>query len=138
MGRHFDTEFFGIGPRLNFCIPGLFVLIGILIPGYSFYIAFSKDRLSTVDIMDSREGPDPLNKRFGRTVPSDETGRSNEPRMDSLVRSEDVEGSKRKPTIARSPPGKRPGRKYEGDYCPFCGVPLKENFDFCPKCGKNI
>ena len=29
-------------------------------------------------------------------------------------------------------------RKYPGKFCPFCGVEVHEDFDFCPTCGKDI
>jgi hypothetical protein len=33
----------------------------------------------------------------------------------------------------------RPGeRKIEGEFCPYCGAPAQREFDYCPKCGKDI
>ena len=29
-------------------------------------------------------------------------------------------------------------RKFEGDFCPFCGTKVNADFDYCPKCGKDI
>lgn len=29
-------------------------------------------------------------------------------------------------------------RKYPGSHCPFCGVEVKNDFDYCPGCGKDI
>ena len=30
------------------------------------------------------------------------------------------------------------GRKFEGEFCPFCGAEAEDGFNFCPKCGKDI
>jgi hypothetical protein len=29
-------------------------------------------------------------------------------------------------------------RKVEGEFCPFCGAAAQHDFDYCPKCGKEI
>lgn len=29
-------------------------------------------------------------------------------------------------------------RKFEGDYCPYCGQKVEPDFVFCPSCGKSI
>ena len=30
------------------------------------------------------------------------------------------------------------GRRFEGEFCPFCGEEAGDGFNFCPKCGKDI
>jgi hypothetical protein len=30
------------------------------------------------------------------------------------------------------------GRQIEGEFCPFCGAAAQPDFDYCPKCGKDI
>ncbi|WP_134699291.1 zinc ribbon domain-containing protein [Ammoniphilus sp. YIM 78166] len=31
-----------------------------------------------------------------------------------------------------------PVRRFEGEFCPFCGTKVQTDFNFCPKCGKDI
>ncbi len=30
------------------------------------------------------------------------------------------------------------GRRIEGEFCPYCGATAQPDFDYCPKCGKDI
>ncbi len=45
--------------------------------------------------------------------------------------------SARKKTDA-APGNTGDARRFQGDFCPFCGAKVEPAFDFCPKCGKDI
>lgn len=88
----------------------LFILIGIANAIYSLMNATGKNRMSMLDIVDHAKEPDPLNQRFG----------NHQTQIDRLEET------------------KRSVRKFEGEYCPYCGAKIENDFDFCPKCGKDI
>jgi len=101
--------------------PGFFVLFGvgfivIALGGaaYNFYNATQKNRLSSFDITRGSEEPDPFAQALGH-----------EPRE-----------SQRRPTHGPAPKGS--SRKFEGNFCPFCGAEARAEFDYCPNCGKDI
>lgn len=35
-------------------------------------------------------------------------------------------------------PRRAGGREIEGEFCPYCGAQVQPDFDYCPKCGKDI
>jgi len=86
----------------------IFVIAGIVQAIYHFTNATSKNRFSEFDITDNGEETDPLNRAFGR------------------ARGE--KGMKQRAG----------GRKIEGEFCPYCGATAQTDFDYCPKCGKDI
>ena len=97
--------------------PGFFVLFGVVfiimaIAGviYNLYNATQKNRMSTFDITSGSEELDPIARAMGHTPHG--------PAKDGS------EGSK--------------PRKFEGEFCPFCGAKVTSEFDYCPKCGKDI
>jgi len=90
----------------------LFVVLAIVASGVSFYNATAKNRMSSLDITEDGEEPDPI----ARVI-----------RGESKADSDD-----------QAPSAKRSPRQFKGDYCPYCGNPLEADFDFCPKCGKDI
>jgi len=98
-----------------------FIGMGIVQAVYHFKNATSRNRMSLLDIVDEKEEPDPLNLRFG-------SGGSMSGMMDPDVDS--VQNGNRSQ-------GQRT-RKYEGNYCPFCGSKVEADFVFCPGCGKEI
>lgn len=97
--------------------PGFFVLFGVIfiimaIAGviYNFYNATRKNRMSTFDITEEIEESDPIARAMGHA-----------PHSTHKIQAEDT-----KP------------RKYEGSFCPFCGARVTPEFDYCPKCGRDI
>lgn len=105
--------------------PGIFVLFGIVfvlagIAGaiYNFHNATAQNRFSNYDITHHHEESDPLSDAFGHSLRRPPTQRSSHA------------------TDTREPTGQP--RRYEGDYCPFCGAAVQDNFDYCPSCGKDI
>jgi hypothetical protein len=142
--KHFDSDFFGPGPRLFNYIPILFVFIGIVVTIYNFYNVFARNRLSQIDIMDQNQEPDPFNSMFsGRSV---QYRRDDEDLMLDHLSKRENRGrrrdpvnmqTRRKPELARSPPGSS-RRRIEGDFCPYCGKKVSKDFDFCPGCGSDI
>jgi hypothetical protein len=92
----------------------LFVIMGIVQLVYHVKNATGKNRMSLFDIVDRHEEPDPLDQRFGRMRSGENT---------------EMTPSEGRP---------RMNRRFEGDYCPFCGQKVEPDFLYCPKCGKEI
>lgn len=92
----------------------LFIIMGIVQLVFHMKNAAGKNRMSLFDITDRHEEPDPLNERFLRTH-SKENGRQSQ---------------------QRGQPGVK--RRFEGDFCPYCGQKVEPDFLYCPKCGKEI
>ena len=98
--------------------PGVFVLFGIVFilaavatTVYSFWAATTRNRPSTFDITRGDEEYDPIARALGH-----------EPKVDGPS----MDDGESKP------------RRFEGEYCPFCGEKVEGEFDFCPHCGKDI
>ncbi len=97
--------------------PGFFVLFGVFfvvmaIAGvaYNAYNATQKNRMSDFDITTENEESDPIAQTLGHA-----------PRPSS-----------RELSANENP------RKFEGGFCPYCGTKVRPDFDYCPKCGKDI
>jgi hypothetical protein len=98
--------------------PPFFALFGVVFIGMaiaisisSFYNATSRNRMSAFDVTTETEEGDPIAQALGHSRTQRQTPQS--------TASEGV-------------------RKYPGDHCPFCGVKVEADFDYCPKCGKDI
>jgi hypothetical protein len=89
----------------------VFVLAAVSGAVYNFYNATGQDRMSTLDVTTDAEEGDPIAQAMGYQQRSDS--------------GEQVEG--------QDGP-----RRYPGEFCPFCGAKVGGDFDYCPKCGKNI
>lgn len=92
------------------CFGFVFIAVGILGGIYHFYNAASRSRMSSFDITTGEEESDPIAEALN-VHPSREE---------------------------RSDPSEEPMRRFEGDYCPYCGEQVEPDFAFCPKCGKDI
>ncbi len=97
--------------------PASFVLFGVVFVGlaiagvaYNVYNATQKDRMSTFDITTENEEQDPVAQALGHA-----------PRPPDKEK-----------TLDQKP------RKFEGEFCPFCGAQASPEFDYCPRCGKDI
>jgi hypothetical protein len=75
---------------------------------FNFYNATSRNRFSNWDVTDSGEEPDPL----------DPSSRQ------SLARPSAIQPE----TIS----------KEGAAFCPFCGAGVQGEFEFCPRCGKQL
>lgn len=89
----------------------VFVIMAIAGVVYNLHNATGQNRMSDFDITTDREESDPIAEALGH-------GRAN-----------------RQTPERTSSQGKR---KYPGEHCPFCGTKVESDFDFCPKCGKDI
>ena len=69
------------------------------------------------------EESDPLAKLLGHKEPS--------------LRRDDPPGPQPNATPRTMEEGDTP-RRIEGDFCPYCGAGVQDDFDFCPSCGKDI
>ena len=101
-----------MGAPTFFALFGIvFVVMSIVGAMYNFYNATSRNRMSSFDITTDIGERDPIEERMGiSTLPSG-SNKSGFPRS---------------------------SRNIPGEYCPFCGVKVAIDFNFCPKCGKEI
>ena len=86
----------------------IFIGFAVVQAIYNFKNATGENRYSAFDIVDETEEIDPLNKRFGAESASDT----------------------------------RTFEKYslneDSEFCPYCGVKVSKEFEFCHKCGKRL
>lgn len=128
-----DFPFEGVGTF--FPLFGLlFVGIGIFNVIFHYKNVTSKDRMSIIDIVDSKEESDPLHDRYGHRRQDTSAHHTNDQQdMSNPYSSEQSNWSDSSP-----PKTNTSARKFEGDYCPYCGTRVEMDFHFCPKCGKDI
>ncbi len=100
----------------------LFVVMGIIQAVYHYKNATGKHRMSIVDIVEGHEEPDPLDRMRRQGYQTTASPSFTEAGRNSMS---DVEG------LSTT-------RRYEGDFCPFCGKKVERKFDYCPYCGKDI
>ncbi len=101
-----------MGAPVFFALFGVvFVVMAIAGAVYNFSNAVNRDRMSTFDITSGNEEADPIAKALGYT---DQPSRAD--------RNEASAGP----------------RKFPGEFCPFCGAKAGPDFDYCPKCGRDI
>ncbi|HUW58125.1 MAG TPA: zinc-ribbon domain-containing protein [Planctomycetota bacterium] len=98
-------------PPIFLLFLGGILLVAVIGTVYNFWAATTRNRPSTFDITSGDEEYDPIAKALGH---GPKTG---EPTMDQ---------TEEKP------------RRFEGEFCPFCGKKVEGEFDFCPHCGKDI
>ncbi len=84
---------------------------------YNFKNATSKNRYSAFDIVDSSEEVDPLNERFGAKRSDDDYIQMRESDADDAYAEQLNE---------------------EMEFCPYCGVKVLKDFEYCHKCGKKL
>lgn len=95
----------------------LFVILAIGNSVYHLINATHKNRMSTFDITTGREEQDPLSR---------------------LIRNSDTP-EEDKDAPSRTGIGEAAAtRKFPGQFCPFCGGEVRDDFEFCPNCGKDI
>lgn len=101
-----------IGAPPFFALFGL-LFVGVAIAGvvYNLYNATSPDRMSTFDVTTDDEEGDLIARALGHGGPTPEAPQ---------------DGSREGP------------RKFPGEHCPYCGAKAGPDFDFCPKCGRDI
>lgn len=98
----------------------IFILIGLGQAFYNFYNAGSRERMSTFDITTPGEEGDPIARAMGyEKTPPPRKRMSPQPF----------------PPKENAPENKR---RIPGEFCPFCGEKVQDDFDYCPKCGKDI
>jgi hypothetical protein len=88
-----------------------FVVIAIVGAAYNFYNATNRNRMSDFDVTTDREESDPVAQALGFGNKSQSPGQTEAPKG---------------------------MRRFPGEHCPFCGVKVASDFDYCPKCGKDI
>jgi hypothetical protein len=104
----------GAGAPSVFTLFGIVFVVAAIAGGIvNLYNATSRNRFSTYDITTHREESDPI--------------------AEALDLHPKEQGEERRP-----PPAPGDPRRVEGDYCPYCGGAVDDDFDFCPKCGKDI
>ncbi len=101
-----------MGAPLVFALFGL-LFVGIAVAGvvYNLYNATSRNRMSSFDVTTEGEERDPIADALGHGGTSRQSPEN---------------------TMSKGP------RKFPGDHCPLCGAEAAADFDYCPKCGKDI
>ena len=87
----------------------VFVVMALVSAVYSYHNATQKNRMSAFDITTGDAEPDPIAEALGHGA-----------------------SRSREKTQTQTP------RRYEGGFCPLCGASAQPEFDYCPKCGKDI
>lgn len=87
----------------------VFIIVAIIQAVYNFKNATSENRYSAFDITDGSEEQDPLNEYFGES-------RGN------------AESNSNSNSESRS----------TGEFCPYCGTKVLDEFEYCNKCGKKL
>lgn len=98
----------------------IFIILGIVQAAYHYKNATSKDRYSIIDITNSEEEGDP---------------------SDSWIKNnfeDKVENKERENLLYNINENQQDIYKKEYNFCPYCGIRLESNFEYCPKCGKDI
>jgi len=93
----------------------IFVLLAAASAVYNFYNAAARNRMSVLDVTTGEEEPDPIAQAMGYAGEAAQAESSDDP-------GRPADGS----------------RQFPGEYCPFCGAKVSADFDYCPKCGKDI
>lgn len=88
----------------------LFVLAAIGLTVYNFKNATSENRYSGYDIAEDDEEVDPLNVRYG-----------SQDRYDMSTVRQRLSSSMN-----------------TSEYCPYCGNPVSEEYEFCNNCGRRL
>ena len=135
------------GPAAFFPFFGLlFVVMGVANAIYNFRNATAKNRHSVLDITDGEDEPDPLDPRF-RGLGSREdlpAGTWDNPQAGTRDDSQaGTRGGSRSGLRPEPRPGSQGGlggidRGEAESYCPYCGRPVNDVFDFCPGCGRKL
>lgn len=99
-----------MGGGLFACFGLIFVAVAVGNAVYSFRNATGQSRYSAFDITDGEEEPDPLNQKYGK------------PRENREDKDEKTDAD----------------AKSETNFCPYCGEPVSEGYQFCRQCGKKL
>lgn len=86
----------------------IFICMAVVSAIYNFKNATGENRYSSFDIVDETEEVDPLNERFGAKRTSGTQTFENK------------------------------GFDADSEFCPYCGVKVSKEFEFCHKCGKRL
>ncbi|MBQ8278576.1 MAG: zinc ribbon domain-containing protein [Roseburia sp.] len=92
----------------------MFIMIAVIQAIYNFKNATGKNRYSEYDITDGYEEVDPLNERFGNQSNFQNEFQSDAERYDATNKGADTA------------------------YCPYCGVIIGDDFQYCHECGKKL
>ncbi|SDE01579.1 hypothetical protein SAMN02799630_04399 [Paenibacillus sp. UNCCL117] len=93
----------------------VFIGFGIAQTVYHYKNATGRNRMSTFDIVDARDEPDPLEARFSGRSEATPVRRESAPVRDDA---DNAHGTK--------------------SFCPYCGQKLESDFLYCPGCGKTL
>lgn len=114
---------FSMGGGLFALFGVVFVIMAIVSAVYNFKNATNKNRYSLYDITEDCEEPDPLNERFGNGTDYDNSSNYNDYYSDATYNNTSY-GADSNSTHSR--------------FCPYCGTPAAQDFQFCNSCGKKL
>lgn len=106
-------------PLFGICFIGLAAVQAV----YNYKNATSKNRYSAFDIVDDSEEIDPLNERFTLNTGRQETAIESA----EVCNEADAEDT-----------GRRTENSDASRFCPYCGTPAENDFEFCKKCGRKL
>ena len=111
----------------------VFILMAIASAIYNFKNATSPNRYSLFDITGHGEEPDPLNTMFGGNQTYNNTGYNNTGYNNTGYNYTDYNNTYYNPQ----------GTNYQtstnaSKFCPYCGTPAANDFEFCNSCGKKL
>lgn len=129
-----------MGAPVMFSLFGVIFIIMALVQGaYHWKNATSGERFSEYDIVDSKEEGDPLNRivageKDKRKAVGGEVHRPEEEAAAIWNTVTDRESAADRNSAAnRESAADRRVR-----FCPYCGTPVEEDFEFCGSCGKEL
>lgn len=102
----------------------IFIAMAVTQAVYNFKNATGENRYSTYDIVDENEETDPFNERFGKQDNYKEYEESSSDRSDYSVDDSDRVDYRSTSVNSR--------------FCPYCGTPVEDDYEYCNKCGKKL
>ncbi|MDF1799407.1 MAG: zinc ribbon domain-containing protein [Planctomycetota bacterium] len=135
-----------IGAPPYFLLFGFAMIVMILVgTAVNLYNATAKNRISTFDITSEDEESDPVasalgrgsRRTFGRSSSSGRGSAHGSERGGHGGTADDEQRDAKDHGDAGARRGQAP-QHFDATYCPYCGVEVQPDFEFCPSCGKDI
>jgi len=115
----FWTVFAGSMFKPMFLFGIIFIIAALAGAVYNFYNAGARNRMSELDVTTDEEERDPITTALNFEKNERLTARPSNLRK----------------RLRQTPEAEQ---KPRGAFCPFCGEPVKADYEYCPKCGKDL